>query len=95
MSGAPVALSVWKYLLLIPALPEIQDVLMPLGAEVLSVAGQNEYPCLWARVDPEAELETRRFRVCETGAPGAEGEHVGTVLLYNGALVLHVFEASS
>jgi hypothetical protein len=85
--------AVWKYTL--PMASDEADILMPIGAEVLAVGNQGNNLCLWARVDPEAELETRRFRVRGTGLPGAEGEHVGTVLLYNGALVLHVFEAAS
>lgn len=79
---------------------DIQDeviVMMPKGARVLSVQVQNGRPCLWAAVDPtEMELEKRLFRIAETGHPihdNVVDGFIGTIQLYDGRLVFHVFEA--
>lgn len=78
---------------------DIQDeviVMMPKGARVLSVQVQNGRPCLWAAVDPtEMELEKRMFRIAGTGHPICDDVvdgFIGTIQLYNGKLVFHVFE---
>lgn len=81
--------TVWKYELLAI---DMQGVSMPIGAEVLCVQAQNDVPCLWARVDPEASNESRLFRVAGTGHPDVEGTYIGTFQLHKGALVFHVFE---
>lgn len=70
---------------------------MQRGARVLHIAGQRDRVCLWALVDPHAEMEERRFVVVGTGHEMPPGEpesfrHLGTVLLDGGALVFHVFE---
>ncbi len=79
---------------------DIQDeviVMMPKGARVLSVQVQNGRPCLWAAVDPsETELEKRLFRIAGTGHPiydDVVDGFIGTIQLYDGKLVFHVFEA--
>lgn len=72
---------------------------MPVGAKVLSVDVQNGIVCLWALVDESvSEREMRRFLVVGTGrgfTPTKPISFVGTVLLMNGELVLHVFEEVS
>lgn len=67
---------------------------MPVGAEVLCVQVQNG-PQIWARVDPSAPRELRRFHWRGTGhsADGC-GRYIGTVQAMNGALVFHLFEAA-
>ena len=79
---------------------DIQDeatVMMPIGARVLSVQVQNGRPCLWAAVDPtETEIEKRLFRIAGTGHPihdDVVDGFIGTIQLYDGKLVFHVFEA--
>lgn len=79
---------------------DIQDevvVIMPKGARVLSIQVQNGRPCLWAAVDPrEMTLEERRFRIAGTGHPIQDDVvdgFIGTIQLYDGKLVFHVFEA--
>ncbi len=83
---------VYKYFL------EVNDevsVYMPKGARVLSVQVQDGRPCIWAAVDPSERVEKRRFRIAGTGHPieddVVEG-FIGTIQMYDGRLVFHVFE---
>lgn len=78
---------------------DIQDevtVMMPKGARVLSVQVQNGRPCLWAAVDPnEMTLEERFFRIAGTGhtiQDDVVDGFIGTIQMYDGRLVFHVFE---
>lgn len=85
-------MTVWKYAL---DLVEVQELSMPVGATVLHVDEQFGVPCMWALVDPDAEVETRRFGVVGTGHPApalSDGRHVGTFLMRGGEFVWHVFE---
>lgn len=65
---------------------------LPKNAEILCVNLQNRQPFLWAKVNPEAEKETRKFLLVGTGWK-FEGrtEYIGTVFTSNG-LVFHLFE---
>lgn len=78
---------------------DIQDevtVMMTKGARVLSVQVQNGRPCLWAAVDPnEMTLEERFFRIAGTGhtiQDDVVDGFIGTIQMYDGRLVFHVFE---
>lgn len=82
---------VYKYTL---PLDDYATIRMPRGAQPLSVGMQHDELQLWARVDPGAEMEPRRFRIAGTGHPGAEGKYVGTVLHFGGRLVWHVFDVT-
>jgi hypothetical protein len=69
---------------------------MPKGAEILTVAFQDEAFYIWAKVNPDAEKETRNFQAFGTGHSIPEGmgtdyEYIGTGFMYNG-LVFHAFE---
>jgi hypothetical protein len=67
--------------------------LLPADAAILTVQVQGEQPCIWAMVNPEAELRERRFRLAGTGRPIGYGmSYIGTFQLYGGALVFHLFE---
>lgn len=68
-----------------------QEVMMPSHAHILFVQVQGNTPCLWARVDPDAQLVVRRILVFGTGHP-IEGhpDYIGTYQL--GSLVFHVYE---
>lgn len=80
--------------------PYVEEVMLPLGAQVLHVAAQGADINLWVLVDPVPEdpiLEKRRFRAFGTGHPIPSNEdecllHVGTALLQGGTLVFHIFE---
>jgi hypothetical protein len=70
-----------------------QNMLMPVGAEVLHVHAQDERPTLWALVNTTAAPVARIFVVCATGEDVPLGaRHLGTVHI--GWTVWHVFEAS-
>lgn len=84
---------VWKFALN----PGENEVMMPNGAEVLSVQVQHNVPCLWALVDPEMQKEERTFEVFGTGHSikydmGVERKYIGTFQLDGGYLVFHLFE---
>lgn len=76
----------------------VQSIEMPQGADILSVQAQNDRPTLWAAVNPDAPMESRRFVTAITGAliPDKEDEaiYLGTVQLAEGTFVLHVFEVT-
>jgi hypothetical protein len=75
------------------------DVLLPAGAEVLSVGPPRDDSAdldLWALVDPAAPSRPRSFRIVGTGNPMPSdcGRFVGTVPVLGGKLIFHVFEAA-
>lgn len=84
---------IWKF-----PLDQSNQIVMPEGAQVLSVQTQNETPCLWALVNPENKRVTRIFNMIATGDPITEDlekyryDYYGTVQLKGGLLVYHVFE---
>ena len=63
----------------------------------LHVGVQYDVVVVWAVVDTTRPTRTERLCVRGTGHPftGAEGEHIGTVQLHGGSLVLHVFADAS
>jgi hypothetical protein len=81
--------AVWKF-----ALHPYKINMMPVGAKPLSVHAQGDDLCMWALVDTEAPLEKRGFVIVGTGHEVHDhtGEFIGTALLANGSLVLHIFE---
>jgi len=83
--------AIWKFEL---PMHDRVTITMPVGAEVLHMAAQGDTICLWARVDRDSGLEQRRFHVIATGQEHEKLPefYLGTVLLLDGRLVLHVFE---
>jgi len=87
--------AVFKY----PMVPRDEvTMLLPKGAEILTIQTQGETPCLWALVDPEQQDEPRRFRIAGTGHPingglaeGWEWRYIDTFQLAGGALIFHAF----
>ncbi len=70
-------------------------VVMPQGAEVLSVGVQDDEVFVGAIVQPQAPTESRYFVIAGTGhaiLPEMLGRFLGTVMLRDGAIVLHVWE---
>lgn len=91
---------IYKYPL---ELTDFQEVDMPEGAEILSVQTQyapfgsplKEHLCMWAMVDTDKPVQTRRIRIFGTGNPMTyehELKFIDTVQMSNHALVWHVFE---
>lgn len=88
---------IWKYPL---EIIEIQEICMPIDAVVLSVQTQRGVPCIWVEVDLTQALEdvrNRKFVIYGTGQPmyHGHGRFVGTFQLYEGALVLHLYEGEA
>jgi hypothetical protein len=84
--------SVYKY-----TLPneDISAIRMSRGASIIHAHNQDDNICLWALVDANEErTEERIFRVAGTGhlMNSKKMKYIGTVHLYSGALVFHVFE---
>lgn len=81
---------IWKFSLHGPQ----QEIAMPKGAEILSVQRQDSEPQIWARINPDAPKEIRRFRSIMTGEEfDATGLlYIGTVQIRDGVFVVHVFE---
>lgn len=73
-----------------------EHIQMPFGSTILSVKAQNEKVVVYALVNPdEKETEYHQFLVIPTGSRAdltPTDLFLGTVLLYNGEFVLHIFE---
>lgn len=83
---------IWKFNLVIT---DMQEVVMPDGAELLSVANQRGVLCLWAMVDPLKEKRPRYIEIVGTGNPmpvdmGVDRKFIGTAVV--DPFVWHVFE---
>ena len=98
---------IWKYEL---EVTDEQSIEMPEGAVILSVQSQPAYVPpdisrrnqnlvhIWAEVEPHNPVELRHFCVFGTGHRMPDGEDlkfIGTVQVYNGVQVYHVYEKIS
>lgn len=90
--------TVWKFKL---QLSDVQNVEMPTNAQILCVQVQpwegGEDVCLWALVDPEQPLTTRKILIVGTGHDREDLaqpflHYIGTFQVAGGRLVFHVFE---
>lgn len=79
---------IWKF----PLAPGLQIMRMPAESHPIYVAVQRDLPYLWARVYPAKPTVMRRFDVVGTGHDFEGGEHVGSFMLGDGALVFHVLD---
>lgn len=87
-------MTIYKYPIV---LKDRQEVLLPVGAAILTVQMQERQINLWATVDTDAALETRTILLFETGEPIViyYPHHIfylGTVQTYDGQRVWHIFE---
>lgn len=75
---------------------DYQTVIMPRGAQILTVQAQREIPCVWALVETNNEPEERHFRIAGTGhrmnAKDKFLRYLGTFQIMRDDLVFHVFE---
>lgn len=74
---------------------DFNDIAIPQEAEVISIQVQNDIPCIWALVNTDNPVETRRFITVGTGneIPGClPMVFVGTYQLPKLGLVFHCFE---
>jgi hypothetical protein len=68
---------------------------MPAGARIVHVDVQRDQLYLWALVDNAmSKVGRRRFMIVSTGQvlPLGAHHHLGTLLLQDGRVVVHVFE---
>lgn len=74
-----------------------QTLQLPKNAAILTVQMQGERPQLWARIDTDAELETRVIHIYGTGhsMPKDAGQYIATFQCHEGSLVFHVFDATA
>jgi len=87
--------AIYKYTLR----PGKQSLKLPIGSKIISVANQRDDICIWAEVETlNSDTEERDIEVFATGDvmyelyDDFERVHIGTVLLFGGDLVLHVYE---
>jgi hypothetical protein len=85
--------AIYKYPL---SVTDEQHILMPEGAEVLSVQTQHGEPFLWALVKTDKPNRRRTFHIYGTGNPVPDDEEasrfIGTFQILGGGFVGHVFE---
>lgn len=72
-------------------------ILMPKDARILSAYSQggDYFLCVWALVNPDNEVVSRLLHIRGTGHPADgldEKPFLGTVHLFDGNLVYHVFD---
>lgn len=73
----------------------LQDIHMPMGAEILCVQTVHDIPFLWALVDPEQIEMSRSIEIYGTGHimdAKIHRKYIGTFQQLNGAFIWHVFE---
>jgi len=83
---------IWKYFL---EVTEKQEIVMPAGAEFLTVQVQRDIPYIWVCVNPDNELETRQIRIHGTGHNINDCEnfkYISTFQMHDGSLIFHAFE---
>jgi hypothetical protein len=87
--------TIYKYPLLVT---DYQDVLLPIGAEILTIQTQDQNACLWALADPnEPNKERRSIEIFGIGhlihyGMGVSRKYISTFQLRGGSLVFHAFE---
>ena len=70
---------------------DVQDIEMPKGAKICTVAHHFSSVFIWAIVDTDQELETRSFTIYGTGRPIQEGhEYIDS--FKEEVYVWHLFE---
>jgi hypothetical protein len=91
--------TIWKYSTIEYGFAKSFTILMPKGAEILTIQRdeKNNHPTIWAMVDPDAEKEERNFELLGTGHEisfdmGIERKYIGTYQYQNGEFVGHIFE---
>lgn len=88
--------TIYKYRISLAA--DFQTIDVHDGAQFLHVAEQHGEICLWAIVDSEADMVSRRIRVIGTGLSAEDvkfEQHIGSVLVLNGTYVFHIFDVGN
>ena len=72
----------------------VQQVYMPIGANILSIQNKHENIAIWVEVDAVNASETRSFAVLTTGAtkPDNPLRYCTTLQFSGGDYVVHIYE---
>lgn len=90
--------TVWKFPL--PIDRDDFEIAMP-SSVTMTLQDQNGVPCLWCSVMPDGDSYPHRFVWVGTGKKIPDSvrcigvDYVGTVQLFDGSLVLHLFRVNS
>ena len=81
--------TIYKY-----SLEDNHTVMLPAGAELLTVQAQHGSIYVWALVDIAMGVEPRTIRIFGTGhiLPDTALRYISTIQLDGGAIALHAFE---
>ena len=85
--------TIYKYPL---KLEGFQEISIPMGAELLTVLEQNDFPVVYFRVDPTRENFYLEIRILGTGQPTEDdylenSTYLGTITTHSGRFVWHIF----
>jgi len=93
--------TIWKYELPlggkttieIPSLyvDDSKETIYKTAKQVLHFGLQNEVPTIWVQVDPKAPKQKLNIELVGTGFQCPMEGYVGTVVMFDGSLVLHAF----
>jgi hypothetical protein len=83
---------IWKFTL---HPTTVQHIEMPSDAEILTIQTQEQLPCIWALVSPDAPKRKFAFEIFGTGHPVPDGQrkYIGTYQINGGELIFHCFLA--
>lgn len=86
--------TIHKYQIVVPSFGTDFEVLMPIGAEILTVQIQRAEPAMWALVETDRQIERRHFRIAITGQEFGPGKYryINTFQTNDNRYVFHLFE---
>lgn len=73
---------------------DVQEIMVPEGAEMLSAGEQFNNICVWYRCNPAKPLQARKLAIVGTGhpVPDESGRFLGTAAMHGGEFMFHIFE---
>lgn len=84
-------ITVWKYKISLEYGEKI-SIEMPSDNEILSIGVIGDELFMWVRLDTESQPARTKIRICGTGHECPESARfLGTAIMFDGQLVLHVF----
>ena len=88
--------TIWKYPI---EIQDVQEIEIPSPAIPLAFQIQDREPILWCLIDRDMGLVKKKFRLAGTGHliknSLEELKYIGTVQIWGGRLVYHLFEIVS
>ena len=85
--------TIWKFTKSFTA--DSEEIEMPKGAKILTIAMQHKHLRIWAMVDPTQDKVPRLIHIVGTGhdlSTRIMGEYIGSFPLDGGPLIFHVFD---